>query len=123
MHNVYYAVTTNIDLHLFKWQTKTYFKIRERNVRELSNIVETLIQESDLNPTISDVFVKWNEIIGESIAQYVEPHKVVKMNGFNILIVRAKNCCTTEIQHDSLQIIEKLNEYFKKDFFSAIRII
>ena len=123
MHNIYYAVTTNIDLYLFKWQTETYFKIRERNVRELSNIVETLIQKSDLNPTFSDVFVKWNEIIGESIAQYVEPHKVVKMNGFNILIVRAKNCCTTEIQHDSLKIIEKLNEYFKKDFFSAIRII
>lgn len=92
-------------------------------MRGLSNIAEALIKESKLDPTISDIFVKWNEIVGEDFAQCIEPHKVVKMNGINILIVRAKNCCATEIQHDSLRIIEKLNEYFKKDFFSVIRVI
>ncbi len=92
-------------------------------MRGLSNIAEALIEESNLNPTISDIFVNWDEIIGENLAQYVEPHKVIKMNGFNILIVQAKNCCAMEIQHDSLQIIEKLNEYLKQDFFSAIRVI
>lgn len=92
-------------------------------MRGLSNIAEALIKESKLDPTISDIFVKWNEIVGEDLAQCIEPHKVVKMNGINILIVRTKNCCATEIQHDSLRIIEKLNEYFKKDFFSVIRVI
>ncbi len=92
-------------------------------MRGLSNIAEALIKESHLNPTVSDIFVKWNEIIGEDLSQCVEPHKVVKMNGLNILIVRAKNGCATEVQHDSLRIIEKLNGYFKKDFFSAVRVI
>jgi len=92
-------------------------------VRGLANIAETLIKESNLSSTISDIFVKWDEIIGEDFAPYVEPHKVIKMNGRNILIVRAKDCCATEVQHDSLQIIEKLNKYFKKEIFSAIRVI
>ena len=98
-------------------------KTREKRVRGLAYIVETLIKESNLSPTISDVFVKWGEIIGEDFAQCIEPHKVIKMNNQNILIVRATDCCTTEIQHDSLQIIEKLNKYFNKNIFSAIRVI
>ncbi len=92
-------------------------------MRGLANIAETLINESNLNSTISDIFVKWSEIIGKNLARYVEPYKLIKMNGRNILIVRAKNCCATEIQHDSFQLIEKLNEYFKKEIFSAIRVI
>jgi len=92
-------------------------------MRGLSNIAESLIKESNLNPTVSDVFVKWNQIVGEELSKYVEPHKVVKMNGSNILIVKTKNCCATEIQHDSLQLIEKLNSYFKNDLFSVVRVI
>ena len=70
-------------------------------MRGLSNIAETLIKGSNLNPTISDIFVKWDEIIGESIAQCVKPHKVIKMNKQNILVVKVKDCCAMEIQHDS----------------------
>ncbi len=92
-------------------------------MRGLSNIAESLIKESNLNPTVSDVFVRWDRIVGERLAQYVEPHKVVKMNGSNVLIVKSKNCCSTEIQHDSLQLIEKLNNYFQSDFFSVVRVI
>ena len=92
-------------------------------MRGLSNIAESVIKESNLNPTVSDVFVKWNQIVGEELAQYLEPHKVVKMNGSNILVVKSKNCCATEIQHNSLQLIEKLNGYFRSDVFSVVRVI
>lgn len=92
-------------------------------MRGLSNIAESLIKESNLNPTVSDIFMNWDEIVGEEFAACVEPYKVVKMNGENILTVRCKNCCATEIQHDSLRIIEKLNGYFKNKVFSVIRVI
>ena len=92
-------------------------------MRGLSNIAESLIKESSLNPAVSDVFVKWNQIVGDELAQYVEPHKVVKMNGSNILVVKSKNCCATEVQHNSLQLIEKLNGYFQNDIFSVVRVI
>ncbi len=92
-------------------------------MRGLSNIAESLIKESNLDPTVSDVFVKWDQIVGKEVSKYIEPHKVVKMNGSNILIVKSKDCCATEIQHNSLQLIEKLNSYFQNDLFSVIRVI
>lgn len=92
-------------------------------MRGLSNIAESLIKESKLNPTVSDVFVKWDQIVGEEIARYIEPYKVIKMNDSNILVVKSKNCCATEIQHNSLQLIEKLNSYFKNNIFSVVRVI
>lgn len=92
-------------------------------MRSLSSIAESLIEGSDLDPTVSDVFVKWNQIVGEELAQYVEPHKVTKMNDSNILVVKSKNCCVTEVQHNSLQLIEKLNGYFQNDLFSVVRVI
>lgn len=92
-------------------------------MRGLSNIAESLIRESNLDPAVSDVFVKWDQIVGEELAQYIEPHKVIKMNGSNILVVKSKNCCATEVQHNSLQLIEKLNGYFQNDIFSVVRVI
>ena len=92
-------------------------------MRGLSNIAESLVKESKLDPTVSDVFVKWDQIVGEEIAQYIEPHKVIKMNNSNILVVKSKNGCATEIQHNSLQLIEKLNCYFRNDVFSVVRVI
>ncbi len=92
-------------------------------MRGLSNIAESLVKESNLNPTISDIFVKWEEIVGEEFSSHIEPHKVVKMNGETILIVKCKNCCAIEVQHDSLQIIDKLNKYFQQKIFSVVRVI
>ncbi len=92
-------------------------------MRRLSNIAESLIKESNLGPSIGDIFVNWEQIVGNEFAACVEPHKVVKMNDANILIVKSKNCCATEIQHDSLQIIEKLNDYFQDKVFSVVRVI
>ena len=92
-------------------------------MRGLSNIAESLIRESNLDPAVSDVFVKWDQIVGEELAQYIEPYKVIKMNGSNILVVKSKNCCATEVQHNSLQLIEKLNGYFQNDIFSVVRVI
>jgi len=118
------AFSRQLDLYYLSWQTDSELvEFRKSIMRGLSNIAESLIKESNLNPTVSDVFVKWNQIVGEELSKYVEPHKVVKMNGSNILIVKTKNCCATEIQHDSLQLIEKLNSYFKNDLFSVVRVI
>lgn len=92
-------------------------------MRGLSNIAESLIKESNLNPTVSDIFVNWDKIVGEELASCIEPHKVVKMSGSNILIVKSKNGCAIEVQHDSLLIIEKLNTYLHDKVFSVIRVI
>ena len=92
-------------------------------MRGLSNIAESLIKESNLSPTVSDVFANWDEIVGKELASCVEPQKIIKMNGSNILIVKSKNCCATEIQHDSLLIIDKLNNYFQNNVFSVVRVI
>ncbi len=123
-HIFEFCFSRQLDLKFSSWQTSLKsVRSRESIVRGLSNIAESLIKESNLNPTVSDVFVKWDQIVGENLARYVEPHKVVKMNGSNVLIVKSKNCCATEIQHDSLQLIEKLNSYFQSNLFSVVRVI
>ena len=123
-HIFRFCFSRQLDLKFSSWQTSLKsVRFRESVVRGLSNIAESLIKESNLNPTVSDVFVRWDRIVGERLAQYVEPHKVVKMNGSNVLIVKSKNCCATEIQHDSLQLIEKLNNYFQSNLFSVVRVI
>lgn len=123
-HTFEFCFSRQLDLKFSSCQTNSELvKSRESVMRGLSNIAELLIKESNLNTSVSDVFVKWDQIVGEELAQYVEPHKVVKMNGSNVLIVKSKNCCATEIQHDSLQVIEKLNSYFQDDLFSVVRVI
>lgn len=123
-HTFEFWFQRQLDLKYSSWQTSLKsVESWESVVRGLSNIAESLIKESNLNPIVSDVFVKWDQIVGKEIAQYVEPHKVVKMNSSNVLIVKSKNCCATEIQHNSLQLIEKLNNYFQSDFFSVVRVI
>ena len=92
-------------------------------MRNLSNIAEDLIKECKLNSNIDDLFVKWDQIVGKDFSKNVEPIKVLDMNGTNVLIVRSKNYCATEIQHDSFQIIEKLNKYFQQDLVSVIRVV
>ena len=93
------------------------------DVRGLAGIAESLIKESSFDPDVGDIFEKWSEIVGQEVSKNIEPYKVIKIHKSHVLIVKAKNCCATEIQHNSFQLIDKLNEYLKKEFFSVVRVI
>lgn len=92
-------------------------------MKSLAAVADEILEKCDLDPTICDIFNKWEVIVGPELAQYVTPNKIVKINGANILIVKSRNCCVTEVQHDSINIIDKVNQYFKTDYCAAVRVI
>ena len=92
-------------------------------MKTLGNIAEQLISASSQNHPFSDVFLKWDSIVGETIADLAEPHKIMEMSAGKILIVKAKQGCAIELQHESTNMIDAVNSYFKKKSFIAIRVI
>ena len=92
-------------------------------MRTFGDIALSLISEKKSDSIYGDVFLKWQEIVGEELANIVVPHKIVKMDEKNLLVVKSQNGCPIELQHDSLRIIKALNRYFKSDLFSVIRVI
>ena len=92
-------------------------------MKTIGNIAEQLISASSQNHPFSDVFLKWDEIVGENVATLAEPHKIMEMSAGKILIVKAKQGCAIELQHESTNMIDAINSYFKKKSFIAIRVI
>ena len=92
-------------------------------MRRFGDVALSLISENKSNSIYNDVFLKWREIVGEELADVVVPHKIVKIDKKNLLIVRSQNGCPVELQHDSFRIIQALNRYFECDLFSIIRVI
>ena len=89
-------------------------------MQTVGNLAESLISKS--NPAFAEIFVDWRKIVGDSIAEAVDPHKIVKMNDSNVLVLKVKSGCAIEIQHDSLQILNSLNSYFGEKIFSVVRV-
>lgn len=92
-------------------------------MRKAGDIAHSLISESGFEVSYRDVFLKWREIVGDELSASVDPHKIVKMNKKNLLIVKSRGKCPVELQHDSLKIIKSLNKYFGIELFSVIRVI
>lgn len=85
-------------------------------------IAENLISKADRNPFV-EVFADWRDIVGAEIADILTPYKVTTILGRNLLVLKANDGCMTELQHQSMQIIDLLNQHFKSKIFSVIRVI
>jgi len=92
-------------------------------MQSLGNIAEHIISNSQRNHSLADVFLKWEEIVGKQLALISEPYKIVEVSAGKILILKIKQGCAIELQHESLTIISLINKYFKETPFTAIRVI
>ena len=97
----------------FKKIGKSLPKIIDKNIKERNFVEITLIK-------------KWKEIIGEDIAKYCWPIKIVFSNTKNsngIIFLKTKRGRSMEIEFKNDEIIEKLNQYFGYKAINKISIV
>ena len=86
----------------FKKVGKSLPKIIDKNIKERNFVEITLIKQ-------------WKEIIGQDIAKYCWPIKIVFSdikNSNGIIFLKTKRGRSMEIEFKNDEIIEKLNQYF-----------
>ena len=88
-------------------------KIVDKNIKEKNFIEVSLIK-------------KWREIIGEDIAKFCWPIKIIFSNIKNsngVIFLKTKRGRSMEIEFKNEEIIEKLNQYFGYNAISKISVI
>ena len=92
-------------------------------MKPLDNLVKNLLFSEKQNYPFSDIFLKWKQIVGNDTAEISEPVKVINMTNGNVLLIKVKGTCAIETQHNSLKIINAINDYLGNKTFIAIRVI
>ena len=88
-------------------------KIVDKNIKEKNFIEVSLIK-------------KWREIIGEDIAKFCWPIKIIFSNIKNsngVIFLKTKRGRSMEIEFKNEEIIEKLNQYFGYNAISKISVV
>ena len=97
----------------FKKVGKSLPKIIDKNIKERNFVEITLIKQ-------------WKEIMGQDIAKYCWPIKIVfsdikNLNG--IIFLKTKRGRSMEIEFKNDEIIEKLNQYFGYKAINKISVV
>ncbi len=88
-------------------------KIVDKNIKEKNFIEVSLIK-------------KWREIIGDDIAKFCWPIKIIFSNIKNsngVIFLKTKRGRSMEIEFKNEEIIEKLNQYFGYNAISKISVV
>jgi len=94
-----------------------------QNLRDLSNIAENLIRHMENKPAYLDIFLKWEEVVGEYNASICRPLKVVNVGKDKLLILKTIKGRGLEIQHSTDQILGIINGFTKNKTFSQIKVV
>ena len=97
----------------FKKVGKSLPKIIDKNIKERNFVEITLIK-------------KWREIIGNDIAKFCWPIKIVFSeikNSNGIIFLKTMRGKSMEIEFKNEEIIEKLNQYFGYKTISKISVV
>ena len=103
-----------------------------RTTKDLQSIAQTLLPlAQDIlgkNGFVeTDILTNWDEIIGEQLANYSFPQKIVfqknKKNDGCLYLTVPSGAFAVEIQHREKYILEKINRYFGYNAVSSLKII
>ena len=97
----------------FKKVGKSLPKIIDKNIKKRNFVEITLIKQ-------------WKEIIGQDIAKYCWPIKIVFSdikNSNGIIFLKTKRGRSMEIEFKNDEIIEKLNQYFGYKAINKISVV
>ena len=97
----------------FKKVGKSLPKIIDKNIKERNFVEITLIKQ-------------WKEIMGQDIAKYCWPIKIVFSdikNSNGIIFLKTKRGRSMEIEFKNDEIIEKLNQYFGYNAINKISVV
>ena len=88
-------------------------KIVDKNIKEKNFLEVSLIK-------------KWREIIGDDIAKFCWPIKIIFSdikNSYGLIFLKTKRGRSMEIEFKNEEIIEKLNQYFGYNAISKISVV
>lgn len=92
------------------------------NMLSVSDIAAKILGNTP-KPFAADVFLKWKEIVGEPYSSMSTPYKVTTFAKQKILIVQAVPGCGVLIQHESWEILQRVNDYLKQKYFAQVKVI
>jgi hypothetical protein len=92
------------------------------NFREI--VLSLLEQNINNRPRHLEVFTSWHLVVDKHLASIATPHKVVTAGANRTLVLMVAKGHALEIQHESLKILQKVNEFLgEKTYFSGIKVI
>jgi len=78
---------------------------------------------SKSKPFATDIFLKWEEVVGENYAKITKPYKITQVAQQKILVIQTPPGYGLIVQHESLEILKKANRYLKQKYFYQIKVI
>lgn len=85
--------------------------------------IATKIFKNTPRPVATDIFLKWEEVVGVPYSSMATPYKVTTFKQQKILILQAVPGCGVLIQHESWEILHRVNDYLKQKYFSQVKVI
>ncbi len=76
-----------------------------------------------IDPQLAELTLHWAELIGENLAKFTKPQGLLKREAHKILDLRVSSgAVALEIQHETPQMIEKINGFFGFGLITGIKI-
>ena len=89
---------------------------------KVSDIAENLIKNSVKEAKYMEIFLHWNEIVGQPFAELTSPYKITG-NTPKTLLIKAKKGYALQILHESVRILNAVNSYLNAQVFSQLKVI
>ena len=88
----------------------------------IGSVAEKILANASKKPAYAALFSDWKKIVGENIAEVCFPEKVTVRGNKRALILKVKKGCSLEIQHESDNILNIINNFFGDKLFDNLVI-
>lgn len=86
-----------------------------------SQIISKNLTSHDL--AVADLFLRWDEIVGENLSSFISPSKTSKSNGQSTLYLSVSKYDSLKALYSQNLLLDKINSFFGKKYFTNIKII
>jgi hypothetical protein len=97
--------------------------MREGNTDILGNLVTDFLENSKNRPTYLEIFQNWEQVVGTDIANVIRPYRVVNSGAQRILVLQSNKGLSTELMHESQNILNTIHKFLNETCFSQLKII
>ena len=90
---------------------------------DIGSITNAILDKFQKQTPYASIFSDWKSVVGEKFASESAPYKILTQGDKKILVLKSRKGCSVELQHCSLQILEKIHEFLGEKVFSFIKIV
>lgn len=104
---------------------KTMYNKKSNTVfaEDIGSIAKVILDKFQKQTPYASIFADWKAVVGEKFASKSAPYKIITQGDKKILVLKSKKGCSVDLQHCSLQILEKIHKFLGKKIFSFIKIV